>query len=222
MQLLPETDLQSVHALSIAWHLPPWDVLLVGDGSGSGWHLPAGWACILVEAASGGRRVLHGGLSTGTSVMAELLPYIHALAWYHEKRLREGRLGICRVAIVTDCRPIAVQGASLRRGDRRPDDLRSMGPLWAAVDAFEPLGYLLDWHYKPRATSALNAYADDLSKSCFKAMKKVPMPTTPDGRAELSAYDCNASTDEDGPLHAFSPKPRRKSRRQACPPDEDV
>lgn len=216
MELLPETEIVGVHTLSAKWGLAPWDALLVGDGSGSSWTRPAGWACVLVEKEGGGRRVCYGGMSCGTSVMAELLPYIHALSWYHEHRLREGRHGVCRVAVVTDCLPIAQQGASLRRGDRMASDLDSLGPLWAAVAAFEPLGYVLDWVHKRRATSALNAYADELSKACNAAMKSVPMPTTPDGRAELSAYDCNADTDADGPLHGFTPRPRRKKARRDC------
>ena len=55
-----------------------WDVLIVGDGSGSGWNGACGWCSILVDKLSRGRRVFYGAMNNGSVNVAETMTHIHS------------------------------------------------------------------------------------------------------------------------------------------------
>src|SRR5215471_12302353 len=58
-----------------------WDFLVVGDGSGSNWKRPIGWAARLVERASGQRQTFHGHANRGTVNVAEMMALLWPLLW---------------------------------------------------------------------------------------------------------------------------------------------
>jgi hypothetical protein len=220
MELLPETSLDGIRHLAAELGISDWDVILVGDGSGSGWTVPTGWCCVLIDRVAKRRQKFYGGMNFGTSVMAELIPYVQALSYYHERRSRLGEAGPCRVHIITDALPIATDGQALLRGGKSLLDLKSNQPFWGALAAFGQLGYRIAFHHLPRSTTVLNLYADDLSKSCFAAMKEMAMPRDRDGR-EVNIYECNADDDEPTRLHELPRKQPGKGRgNRACPVDE--
>jgi len=136
-----------------------WDLLLVGDGSGSTWKIGGGWAVVVIESRSDNRRILTGSFSSATSMRMELFPYIWALDWYataQYARLRAlGRP--CRTHILCDNETTVKQG----NGEY---SRRSLSPWWAALDALKTRGFTLRWHWVARDTLALNSLCDHLSR----------------------------------------------------------
>lgn len=180
-------------------------MILAGDGSGSGWGLPIGWACTLIERASGGRKRFYGGMNDGTIAVAELVPYVQAMSWYAAHR--KGKAGdlppICRVLVVTDHQAIETEGKALASGAKSLVDV-SNRCYWAALLSFERDGFAFDYKHVERATIALNCHADEVSKGARHAMKTLPMPTDLAGNV-LTGYECNANDDSRTPVHALTP-----------------
>ena len=152
-------------AAALAAHLgiENWDFLLVGDGSGSNWGRPCGWASVSVERSSGECRVWWGALSHGTVNVAEILAYLQPLGWLasreeDRRRKRGARMAAYRVHIVTDSQYCEKTGNS---EDRM---VSKNGALWGVFDTFVRQGILLHWHWLGRGESELNSYVDKLSK----------------------------------------------------------
>jgi ribonuclease HI len=141
-----------------------WDVIIVGDGSGSRWGYPGGWAAVLFDRRTGLRKTLYGALSDTTVNIAELSPYLYAMQWYVrgpgkdlQKELRQYTGWSARVFIVTDCEIIAKQGN--RKAERDAN-----GALWAGMDYFARLNYTIHYKYLGRDQLAANRLCDALSK----------------------------------------------------------
>lgn len=132
------------------------DLLLVGDGSGTGWELASGigWACIAVEH-DGKRRVFHGAANAGTVGVAELSAYLIPLIWYREHAPDDGR--VRNVHVVTDSQYVQKMASS-----NTPPAKHDV--LWASFAWFSRGGLRLHWHWVARGTE-LNRLADDLSRS---------------------------------------------------------
>lgn len=143
-----------------------WDVIIVGDGSGSRWGYPGGWAAILFDKRTELRKTLYGALNDTTINICELSPYLYAMQWYVrgpgrdlQKILRDNTqcARAVQVHVVTDCEIIAKQGN--RRAERDAN-----GALWAGMDYYARLNYQLRYHYFPRDQFAANRLCDALSK----------------------------------------------------------
>lgn len=151
-----------------------WDILLVGDGSGSGWGREAGWATVSIERATGERLVWCGGMNRGTVNVAEVMAYLQPLNWFATREeLRRGaggRTKAFQVHIITDSQYCRDNGASNNR-------LRvKNSALWAAFDVFLRQGFVLNWHWLPRDELALNSYCDQLSRVSRVLFKKYNDP----------------------------------------------
>lgn len=97
-----------------------WDVLLVGDGSGQTWERVCGWAAILVDRQTRGRRVFYGAANMGSNNFAECLPYLQALTWFDQFHGRD-RLkasGFLRGHVVTDSQAVATWANQALRPER--------------------------------------------------------------------------------------------------------
>lgn len=135
----------------------PHDLLLVGDGTASGYDSPAGWACTAYDRTLR-RAVVHlGAATTGSTGMAELYPFVHAL-WFHHLEHRGETARFYRVALVSDSE------VTVRCGNKQ-HARRANGALWAAVDWYARNGYLLEWHHVRRLSDPWNELADALSRS---------------------------------------------------------
>jgi len=174
-----------------------WDVVLVGDGSGTGWSKACGWAAVLHDRATSLRQVFLGGLNHGTNYLAELLPYIHALLWYtrgpgksrlHERIMRQP--GSClMVHIITDSEILASQGNG-KAGRKENEE------LWLALDRMASKGYKLVWHWVARDRLGLNQLTDHMSRESRltidlvieEAIKRISVVKPPEG---TSIYDYN-------------------------------
>jgi ribonuclease HI len=153
-------------ALATALSLPPHDVMLVGDGSGTLHGKPCGWGlagCLWDRSgprATGEAFRLGGSLSSGTNNLAELFPFVHGL-WHIDYLLGKSNMsnrGRVSVHMVSDSEVTVRAG----RGEYARN---ANAALWAAIDWFAA-HYDLAWHWVPRNSNALNAWCDGESRRC--------------------------------------------------------
>lgn len=164
-RLTPEA-LAGLEQLARDLHLPECDLLLVGDGSGSVYNLPAGWACTAYDVRKR-QGVLHvGAVSGGTNNFAELAPYVQAL-WYHHQDHGQRPDSPVEVVIVSDSE------LTVRCGNRQYSRNCNLC-LWAGIDWFEENGYELTWRHVRRNTNAWNAWADSVAGRLRFFMTRMP------------------------------------------------
>lgn len=181
-----------------------WDALIVGDGSGTGWSKPCGWASVLVDR-EGRRRRFRGAMDAGTSYLAEVIPYVQAIGWYADgpgkeklkARLAASPLGRVSIHIVTDNEIVSKQGNGKAR--------RKHGlSWWEMLDSFSEHGYDLHWHWLKRSRLPLNALCDFLAGMCRKSMDDLEAAPVPKG---ASIYDFNPSKGEEKDVAAEKQRP---------------
>ena len=148
----PVEIMASLEALAEELHLPDHELLLVGDGSGTVYQQPAGWACVAYDRLKPQVVVHAGGLTCGTNNFAELAPYVQALWHHHQDHGQAPRVPV-EVAIVSDSE------LTVRCGNRQYSR-NANGCLWAAIDWFETRGYRLHWQHVRRASNSWNVWAD--------------------------------------------------------------
>jgi len=142
-----------------------WDVMVVGDGSGSGWQLGAGWAAVLVDKYSGCRKLFYGAMNTGTVTLGELFPYLHALSWYTAKdgpgrtRLKDAKSASKKVGVhlVTDSQAVATAG-------NNPNSRHAHRELWTAFDEYQRRGFAIQFHHVARELVDLNILVDAIAR----------------------------------------------------------
>lgn len=171
--LLPPEALANIETLAGELELSNFDLLLVGDGSGTIYQQPGGWACTAYDRRSR-RAWLHtGAVSGATNNFAELLPYVHALWYAHQELLPVGP-GPIQVQIVSDSELTVRCGNGCYQR-------RANACLWAAITWFEQNGYRLRWRHVPRNTNPWNRLADRVAgqvrKALVQTLKEVSMPT---------------------------------------------
>jgi len=158
-----------------------WDLLMVGDGSGTGWNEPNGWACVLIDRQTRLRKLFYGGSNAGSVNFAELMPYFQGLTWFHsqhgKRRLKER--GFQRVHVITDSQVTALHG---NRSANPREDLPSVPqrPLWAAVREQCRIGYQLQFHWAARMTNDLNYISDLVAGLTRRALIPLEDESAPD------------------------------------------
>jgi ribonuclease HI len=162
------TDLSKeiLNQVSLELNLPAYDLLLIGDGSGTVKDKPCGFACISYDKLRDNIKIHTGALSHGTNNMAELFPYIHALQC---DILEVGPMdkGNRYVEIVSDSELIVKQG-------RKIYGRYSNRALWKAIDGFEELGYTIHWNHVSRNSNVLNELCDKLAGEMRKKLLTDP------------------------------------------------
>ena len=138
--------------------LASYDLLLIGDGSGTLFNKPCGWCCFLYDFVKDTLTQIAGGATIGTNNYSELVPYINAL-WYD---LYQGPKTFPRnVEIVSDSE------LTVRAGNREYS--RSYAEiLWASIDKAEALGYNLHWNHIHRNTNEISTECDRIAKELRK------------------------------------------------------
>jgi ribonuclease HI len=171
-----------------------WDLLLIGDGSGSTWKRECGWGCVSIERETFERRAWYGAMSHGTVNLAEAMAYLQPLMWYADRELdnraRGGKVVCRRAHIITDSSYLA-NGNNRHRSARQG---KRNGPLWDAFGQFGSHGILLHWHWFGRDVLELNRLADRLSKDArlhLKAQDLTAAAVAPFQPARNSIYDFN-------------------------------
>jgi hypothetical protein len=226
MARTPQTHTGTLSEQLERWRAAASDVVIVGDGSGNGWGKACGWCYVLVDRELPVRYKELGGASSGTSGLAELMPFIWALMEYEalhgaKKRRTLGRS--IKVTIVTDCRNVADQGNRLVAGAKDFDEIRANCPAWIMLLAFGDLGYQFQFVWEERTTTLLNAFCDDqagqgrltVADLAAKALGQVDLPKDVHGRT-ISLQDLNPD-DPDRPvpdLRCVAPKHRKRNLRE--------
>lgn len=138
-----------------------WDVLLVGDGSGTGWNDANAYASVLIDKLTRGRKTFWGGNRYGSVNLAEMEAVLKPLIWYHneygKKRLKIRTPQI--IHVLTDSQVTAGHGARTAN-PREPLPEVPHRPLWAAMREFARMGYQLEYHWAKRCDSDLNILSD--------------------------------------------------------------
>lgn len=143
---------------------PLFDLMLVGDGSGTEVQTPCGWACQSYWRPSGQVKEHYGAASGGTSNFAELWPYVHVLSVFHAARNKNGASPPPpRVLIVSDSE------LTCRCGDGTYSRKANLS-LWAAIDCFVQLGYSIRWRHVPRNSNPLSKASDKTAGRLRKMM----------------------------------------------------
>jgi hypothetical protein len=183
--------------VTAAFGITDWDLLLVGDASGSGWGMGTGWAVTAVDRHANGRKLLRGAWSAGTIMIAELMPYLHALAWYEEvfapaRRTQLGR-AVLDVHVICDNENVVNQG-------NHHSARKKMLPWWACWAGLLRCGYRAQFHWvsghKVGRRLGLNVLCDHVAGKAREAMEAEP-PTFPHRfRAAASVYEINPHVPE--------------------------
>lgn len=179
------TLLQTLERLGIAH----WDVVIVGDGSGTGWNTGCGWGAILVERLTRARRTFFGGMNAGSVNMAEIMPVFHALSWYHEQhgsdRLKRAN-GKLTVHVLSDSQVTTTNGNEMLQNGRMP---KHHIAVWAGIRQFVVEGYDIKFRWLPRETIALHWLTDALAGNARIAVNSVEMEDG-EGRS-ITPYEFN-------------------------------
>lgn len=185
-----------LHVLLDDLGIKNWDVLLVGDGSGSGWEIGCGWGCTILDRVTRTRKLVFGGGNTGTVNVAELMAYVHGMMWYAShlgKDLkRSNPAKVIKVHIITDSAVIVNQGGKVR--DHSVEGVANRA-LWAAMNDIARQGYSFEYHWIERLSNELNWAADQLAgvaRLSLRSCRLVDATKNDDGsRSEVSIYDIN-------------------------------
>jgi len=172
-----------------------WDILLIGDGSGSTWKREAGWACVSIERETMERLIHIGSMNHGTVNIAEIMAYIQPLEWLSSREIErrekhDAPVRAFQVHIITDSDYCRLTGSSTSR------TMRKNAGLWAMMDIYARHGFVLHWHHVRGHTDgegcALNKYADQLSKLARRIYKDQTDTLVSAIKETRSVYEINA------------------------------
>ena len=161
-----------------------WDLLLVGDGSGSNWRRGAGWATVAIEKRAVARRVFYGAMSSGTNNVAETMAYVHPLLFYAAQNMRDP----WRVHVITDSEYVATNGNRIGRGSLA---VGTHDIVWSMLWALSRRGWSLQWHHAHRGQIALNVYVDMLSRGARIMLETHDLPHTLKGVQQMEPGSIN-------------------------------
>jgi ribonuclease HI len=142
-----------MEALALQLNVTDFDLMIVGDGSGTTIAKSCGWFCSSWNRKENVFRKHYGGASHGTNQYAELAPYLHALYFYHASK-QDAFLP--HVLIVTDSEVTARCGSGQY-------ERRALAPLWAQIEWFEKAGYKFTWKSVPRNSHPTLVLADSVA-----------------------------------------------------------
>ncbi len=159
------TDLE---ALASELSLPSFDLLLIGDGSGTTRDKASGWACVAWNRLIDEIDIHNGAISCGTNNFAELVPYVQAL-WHFDNIYRS----ICRPGQVAHIEIISDSEVTVRCGNG-VYVRKGNGCLWGAIEWFEKCGlYKIHWNHVHRNTNRFSKRCDWLAGESRIALEKL-------------------------------------------------
>lgn len=165
---------------------------MIGDGSGFGWEIGAGWAAVLLERHTMGRKLIFGGWSTGTIMISEFMPYIQGLAWYENNRASEIRQAtgktILKLHVITDSKTIVDQS-------NNTVGRKKMLPWWACWGNYVRLGYQAQFHHVPGHRKGrqlgLNVLCDHVSRHVRKCLEATTLAAMLPDSPDVTPYHVN-------------------------------
>ena len=132
------------------------DLMLVGDGSGTTADKACAFACKAYDRRQQEVITHWAALNHGTNNLAELLPYVHAL-WYHQTKTLGQNLSR-RTLIVSDSELTVRQGLGAYTRDRTAN-----GAFWRSIEFFEDCGYEIVWRHVRRNTNPISTACDHIA-----------------------------------------------------------
>jgi hypothetical protein len=154
-----------------------WDLILIGDGSGSKWNNPCGWACTMIVRGRHTGEIHYltpfvGASSRGSINWAELMPYWIALRhhYYQMKGKELCKSGGVDAWIFSD----SAWSVETMSGRNLPD---ANDDMIALFHFFEEKGYRISWRHYPRETIRLNTTMDHLSVAAREYISEIEPPT---------------------------------------------
>lgn len=179
---MTEERIETLEQLLKRFNMPTrgWDLVLVGDGSGSRWNNPGGWACTMImrDRKSGKIHYLTpfvGGVSRGPINWLEAMPYWHCIRHhYHDmggKQMCE--TGGVVVHAVTDSMWVA-------RSMSGRNKLKIHNDMLMLFNWYKKAGYQIWWHHFPREVVRLNSVADRLSANARAYIGAIEPPIVSD------------------------------------------
>jgi hypothetical protein len=118
-------------------------------------------------------------MNFGSVNLAEMMPYLQALSWYHHSHGKARLKQKCPllVHVITDSQVTALHGNRTASGH---EDIPKVGhrALWAAMREFKALGYQIEYHWAERSDSGLNYLADLIAGLSRREIKHVNIDLT--------------------------------------------
>lgn len=161
-----------------AIHVPiaAWDLILVGDGSGSKWNNPGGWACTMIMRSRKNNDVHYmtpfvGAVSRGPINWLEAMPYWHCIRHHYfdmgGKELCEG--GGVDVHVVSDSEWVVKTMSGRYKANVH-------GDMLALFNYFRSKGYRISWHHFHRDVVTLNGIVDQLAVNAREYINEIEYP----------------------------------------------
>jgi hypothetical protein len=137
-----------------------------------------GWSCTLVDRHVDRRRDFAGGMSSGSILIAEMMGTLQAMLWYDEfhghARKTMLRRSTLEVHVLTDNATTVKHWATVSGNGQGARKLRRKRPLWDALLHLERSGYILHFHWIPRATIGLNILGDKVAAIARTTIAEIP------------------------------------------------
>jgi hypothetical protein len=183
---------QTLENLLNHFSIEQWDILLVGDGSGSFRLQPCGWGCVSLERATLERKLWYGACNAGTVNMAEMLAYLMPLTYFAANRVAANVYETSHVHIITDSAYLE----KMSPGSQKRIGNANQG-LLQIFRQFDQSGLELHWHWAERETVELNTIADILSKAARISLQNGDVPQVVNQKLSQQAnawYAANPNT----------------------------
>lgn len=147
---------QAFESLASQLNVADFQLMLVGDGSGTYFNLPCGWACASYFRPTGSIKRHFGGATGGTNNYAELAPFLHVLWVFHaarEKKYGNKNKPPVKILAVSDSE------ITVKCGNREYMRWANRA-LWFQLDWYVANGYHVVWKHVPRNSNPINVWAD--------------------------------------------------------------
>lgn len=133
--------------LTTAFNIDRWDAIIIGDGSGTTREHTCGWGSILIEKSEPGYRAVHGGFSSGTNNVAEMMAVLQPLMELTAKNRGTRALGF-RVHVFSDSEYVV---SGLRHDSPLwASSTNANRELWLAIHGARRNGMVITPHHVPR------------------------------------------------------------------------
>jgi ribonuclease HI len=144
-------------------------LLLIGDGSGTIFTKPCGWACVAWNTITDEVVIHNGSVSSGTNNFAELVPYAHALWYFHQELVSMKSITKPKVEVVSDSEVTVRCGNGVYQR-------KSNAAIWASVQWYvDNAGFDIHWNHVYRNTNRFSKRCDWLagqSRTGLESLRK--------------------------------------------------
>jgi len=147
-----------------------WDVIIIGDGSGTTWEKEMGWGSVLIRSDTFERKAFYGAMSHGTNNMGEMMAVLQPLMFLTQAKsgVKPGGL---KVHVISDSEYV-VNGLA-KMDPIWIHDLKTNRELWMAMHMTRRKGLLIKSHHIPRDIIDLNKLSHNLANMARRSQIQV-------------------------------------------------